>query len=219
MSRPQLWDSAVQVAIKGHIVDAVANSKVTVNLLNFFSQTGTPYVPVLATLYAAIKAALVPTWKVCFCNDWICDEVQVRDLVHVTLPHFFDASPGDYTGTVAAVSGSTQESAFIQLRANATGKSYRGGLKISPIPDSKVVDNHIDPSQKTLYETMINSIGGNSPVAFSDGVKSFFLSIWSRKYSTLDPVIDNIISGSFVFSARVRKSTGTMKRRASKGVY
>lgn len=217
MSTPTTGYSWLQVAINGHVVDATATNKPTTNLFNF---TGTPvpssYSPDLATFVSNFAAAMATGWKACFCTDWVCDSVIARDLVHVTRPGAAYGTPTAFTGTVTAPSGSTQESAFVQLKTNFVGKSFRGGLKISPIPDANVVENHLNATQISLYQAMVAAIVS---IPISDGTNLYLLGLWSRKYSTLDPVVDNVIAGQVVTTARVRKTTGTMKRRKSKGVY
>lgn len=218
MAPPYLLAKAVQVVIKGRCVDGAGNSSRCFNLMTFGVESSafTTDLATMALLSVSMRTTFAGLWGQCFpAADYVVDEYTLRNLLDPTMAVLTGTGPHDFDGTVASEAESAQQTAYCKLGTSYTGRSFRSNAKLSPLPEDGVAQNTVTATQIARFAAMFASL----LAGFSDGSDTLKPYCVSRKYSTFSTLGPNIVKGTAIISASVRKNTGHLAKRQAESVY
>jgi len=141
---PVTFPYTYEVVIKG-LVTGDTGVKDVSNILHYRGVVATIPQPAtntnLAGFLAQLKAQLATIWGAAFPNGYSVTEVSGRWMEDSTTAAVLEGTPSAYNGSGGAGDfGPTTESWYIEKRSGFRGKSFRGGVKLSPILESNTDD-------------------------------------------------------------------------------
>lgn len=208
-----------EVVIKGTAQGAV-DAKPVVNLLHYYSRVDPLTPSLIPSFITALATAISAVWGAVFPNVYTVNSVGVRWMEDSGTPTIFDPTPAAYNGTRGIGDMQPPDSSwFTQKISQGRGRSYRGGLHMSPLLEGDTTDFRLTagflsgPVAALLTALML-------PISFGPaGVFRAYPFLVSTKLSSLVVSGPCVIRGAEIIQVRARKTLGTMDRRKLKGVY
>jgi len=204
-----------EILMNGVIAGGAGGNTLT-SFVFTFRRTTVVIAPNKSSINTAFGAAIAANIAIALSVDWTGTVYRIRCLDDALDPY------QDFTSTdVGAVSGdrlASDQAAYLLLRTNQRGQSYRGSKHLGPFSESNVT--HPDEDLWNAAQmTQLNVICGNILAGFTDADGNVWIpTVVSRKKSILSENPTLVIAAD-VNAVLASKRIGSMNRRKVKSQY
>jgi hypothetical protein len=218
---PKTSQSTYEVVIKG-VVSGALDSKPVVNILHYSTTLVTPDFDNrnLPGFLAQLRSIIAASWGALKPNAYVCSSVTGRWMEDSSTGLVFDTTPASYTGNYTAGDWQPPDiTTYMEKVTAGHGKSYRGGIHLSPVPEAGTLDFRVTSPYLTLMSSLAAVL--MTRISWTDGLGSYAADpfLVSTKLSSLVVSGICVIRGANLTQIIPRKTLGKQGSRAIKGVY
>lgn len=218
MPIPDVQKLTFEIIADGTILSEGAGVKNWNSVFHYKRTSGSPVLSKLAVALA-FEAKVAASLQAALNHTWTCETVRVRCLEDITDPFLDHTIPaGGWIGGVAGDRLPPDNTAFMLLKTDLRGRSYRAPKYWSPMSESDTTAGTADLWNAAAM-TRLTALATAISTTFTDSNTNVFSpQVVSRKLSSYVPVPANVFATP-VSSVVVRLSIGRFKRRSPTSVY